>query len=571
MKKHTTFFGRLAGVYSLVVLLLIAAFFCLSHYYVVRTGIREAEISQAELAAQMLLQVESFLREMEDVSFRVVTHPQLLGKFQRLADTAEEGNHFERDILDNIDTATMLATINSARPPIWRVAVYDQRGNFISTGASVSKERIEAGTEPLGVAQTIERLDKSGKALEVIGPQPDPWSAVFTGRYITLRRALSNVYSDTVYGVVEIQQSVDSLTARLGFEKVQGIHIAIRDGKDRTVYTLAGDMPAQGRVHEAASRSGAYGWTVVLSQGESNMLEPYRALLVSLLLGSVGTAAVVVAVLFLLAVQMGRPLLRLTRTVSEISIASIPEDLSKRERVDEVRELDRAFTAMLGRLNESVQLEKKAILLALQSQMHPHFLYNMLSVISAAGQEGDGEKVSRMCQTLSSLLRYTAEYGDTLVTLREEMEHTAAYLELMEARYEDYVTWETDIRPEVLAVRLPKMVIQPIVENCFTHGFADREPPYAVKVCAYAEEDCWIVVVEDNGRGFTAQERDAVFRRVEEYEAHLSDNVQEAGIGGLGLMSTILRLRLYLPGRVEVSIASNTPTGAIVMLKGRMG
>ena len=156
-----------------------------------------------------------------------------------------------------------------------------------------------------------------------------------------------------------------------------------------------------------------------------------------------------------------------------------------------------------------------------------------------------------------------------MVTLREEMENAVSYLELMKARYEDGFSYVMEIQEECRDICLPKMVIQPIVENCFTHGFADREPPYFIRIAAGMEQDGWVVTIADNGVGITDAQREALFQKVARYEKNLSGNLQESHISGLGLVSTILRLRLSLPDAFSFDIRTNSPQGAAVILRGR--
>lgn len=137
--KHSRFMLRLASAYMAVfiaVMLLIVAIGC---QYVLRTSRSIAQLNQSELTERALEQVETFLNELEDVSYRTMTNSRLLNQFNRLEDKTGDGNYFDQDILANIDVGSLLGTSNGPNATAWRIVVYNTRGDFISTGALVDK------------------------------------------------------------------------------------------------------------------------------------------------------------------------------------------------------------------------------------------------------------------------------------------------------------------------------------------------------------------------------------------------------------------------------------------------
>ena len=210
------------------------------------------------------------------------------------------------------------------------------------------------------------------------------------------------------------------------------------------------------------------------------------------------------------------------------------------DAIDEIKELEDSFEKMLERMNSSIIQEKKAYALALQAQMNPHFLYNMLAVISSAGSEAGCDSVSTMCVELSDMLRYVAAYQKVTVPLKEEILHTKNYLALMKSRYEDYFSYKIDVSDDLMNIPVPKLFIQPLAENCFIHAFKEKEPPWNIDIKMIGTKDRWELIIKDNGSGIS-----------EERIAEIKDKIDKAlnerqvgNIGGLGIVNTIVRLTM---------------------------
>ena len=119
------------------------------------------------------------------------------------------------------------------------------------------------------------------------------------------------------------------------------------------------------------------------------------------------------------------------------------------------------------------ELALKAHMNALEAQMNPHFLYNTLSVIGTYGLENGNLRVARMCGELSNLLRYSMNYQNKTVSLQEELDNIRDYLHIMEMRYEHMLECTWDLAKMKEDIQVPKLILQPIVENCFKHGFKE--------------------------------------------------------------------------------------------------
>lgn len=436
---------RLASAYMAVfiaVMLLIVAIGC---QYVLRTSRSIAQLNQSELTERALEQVETFLNELEDVSYRTMTNSRLLNQFNRLEDKTGDGNYFDQDILANIDVGSLLGTNNGPNATAWRIVVYNTRGDFISTGALVDKVKRDEVLAQRDVAALQRQLRDTPGRLQLLGAAPDGWSDYYTTHFITLRRPLMNIYSQVVYGVVEVQQDVARLRELLPAETYADMAICVTDQDGVPVLQPAQGIEEMKNPYTVTKTSTAYGWSVSLTQSGRAMIAPYQPLFIGIAVGCTVLVLLVAAVIWLVARRLTAPLVSLRQAVGDISYADVgglAQPLVGNESMDEVRELNIAFDAMLSRIGESVELEKKAMLLALQSQMNPHFFHNIMTVISGAAMEGKDEQVVRMCTQVCDMSRYIASFEEGDVTVQQELQHLQNYLELMKARYEDLFSYD---------------------------------------------------------------------------------------------------------------------------------
>jgi two-component system, LytTR family, sensor kinase len=208
---------------------------------------------------------------------------------------------------------------------------------------------------------------------------------------------------------------------------------------------------------------------------------------------------------------------------------------------------------------KEAQLETRLIearLKTLEAELHPHFLFNTLHAISTLVHR-DPESADRMISRLSDLLRITFDRsGEATVSLKEEIEFLQKYLEIEQTRFQDRLTVRVDVDPEVLDAEVPRMILQPLVENAMKHGIAQSVDKGHVQISAGREGDVLRMEVRDNGRGLHGA-------RLKKLRT------------GVGLSNTRARLEMLYPGRhrldfteldggiaVRVDIPLQRPTGA---------
>ena len=160
-------------------------------------------------------------------------------------------------------------------------------------------------------------------------------------------------------------------------------------------------------------------------------------------------------------------------------------------------------------LIDNVMLEqmrlREAELEILQMQINPHFLYNTLDTIVWLAEAGQKEQVVSMVQTLSDFFRASLNSGKDIVSLEGECRHITSYLQIQQVRYQDILTYDVDIPEEIANCKIPKITLQPLVENALYHGIKNKRGKGRIVVTGRREKDKCVIRVEDNGIGMTKE------------------------------------------------------------------
>lgn len=573
------FLKKLVVSYSTVILIFILILIGIAYKYIVSVGQQTALISQSQLLQKISTQVEYYLDEMYKMGSQVASDTRIINMFNDLQEDGDETNYFEYSIMDSIDMGSILTSYNAPDYLIWRISVFNQYGDYMSDGIDIQNQAGEAADKHL-VESFIDELQSrakaeqsgTGKTFLLFSQNDFDYSEDDEYTYMTMSMLLpiTNYYADETYGIVEIQQNMENFQQFIALDQL---------GDTATVYLFDQEMNQilpgdndfdsldKDQFYITYESVEIYGWNLALAVNRASITEPYHGILGYIILISFVIVISLILAIYIITKRITTPLTNLSKSVRHITLDNVPAELVQDESMDEVRELNTAFTAMMERLTKSLAYEKRAYLLALQSQMDPHFLYNILSIISGMGLESGNNDIVDICGKLSAMMRYNASFDNSNVTLGDEIEHAKNYLELMKVRYEDYFCYSIHVNEHLKQMKMPRQVLQPILENCFEHGFKSVSPVWHIEINADIKDDRWYVMISDNGAGFGDVEVDELNKKVEEYDKNLPDNYHELKIGGLGLINTILRLRLLLGEGIEYQVRKNIPRGTIIILK----
>ncbi|WP_339306664.1 sensor histidine kinase [Paenibacillus sp. FSL L8-0435] len=284
---------------------------------------------------------------------------------------------------------------------------------------------------------------------------------------------------------------------------------------------------------------------------------------------------VIVATLFI-SIRITGPLKQLMRYMNQIQAGRLHVDIHLSSR-DEFGVLARHFRDMMDTVNNLILREyrleianKTNQLKALQAQIHPHFLYNTLQSIGTLALQQQGQRAYTLLSSLSKMLRYSMR-DQTCVTLREEAEHARLYLELQQERFGDRLEVDLDFAEDTLSVEMPRMTLQPLIENYFKHG-ADIQPGKGhISLSSRRINDHWIEI-ELNNNGPSIPEDKLLEIRGWLHQSHTTTGLstQESNESeSIGLRNVIRRLQLNShPGHsARLEINNQEPNGVKITVK----
>ncbi|AFC28562.1 putative HAMP domain-containing sensor [Paenibacillus mucilaginosus 3016] len=258
-----------------------------------------------------------------------------------------------------------------------------------------------------------------------------------------------------------------------------------------------------------------------------------------------------------------KPVHKLIRLMKRVEDGEFNKEIILQQE-DEIGQLARTFNQMSGRIEHLIHevsrekiSQKEMELQMLKMQINPHFLYNTLESIRMVAESRQAPDAADMAFSLGEILRYGINRTGDLVTVREEIYHLEQYMLLQKIRFEDVFSIELDIRPEIMELRMLKVVLQPLVENAILHGITNRSSGGLVEVRGYSDGDNLIFEVCDNGRGMPEAQSAALNR---------SFRHPEEGAVSIGLHNVNKRIQLFYGEAYGLEIISTPEVGTNIFV-----
>ncbi len=210
------------------------------------------------------------------------------------------------------------------------------------------------------------------------------------------------------------------------------------------------------------------------------------------------------------------------------------------------------------KLSEEIALQKESSLLALQSQINPHFLYNLLETINweAIDLLGEGNTISKILLSMASNLRYITTNSYTPVTIREDLDNLKTYIAIYQMMDPDRISFTFRVDPSLLSIKVHKLLIQPLVENAINHGMSDTKEGGRIRISIKKVKGFLLAKVTDNGRGISKE-------RLEILRSQLKDSAFPNN-EHLGLKNVDDRLKLKYGTQFGLKLRSKPGKGTVV-------
>jgi two-component system, sensor histidine kinase YesM len=308
------------------------------------------------------------------------------------------------------------------------------------------------------------------------------------------------------------------------------------------------------------------GWSVVGSVPIHEITDELTGIRRMIWTSTLGFALIAVLIGLILARQVTKPIKQLT---SQMKLAETG-DFTVRTEVrsqDEFGHMSRQFNKTIKRIDELIQevhsvqeSKRQAELRAVTHRIHPHFLFNTLSTIKWLVRYNQSSKAYDALSALVLLLEANMGKKGSFVTLGEEIDIVSRYISILEIRYDTEFRLHLDLDSEAMKFRIPRMLIQPLVENAIFHGLVPTGREGDIWVKATTHPDSILIEIKDNGRGISHEYMH--MRNLEE-----SDDAMPTGMTGIGLMHVRDSIRLYYPPGSELWIMNDENGGATIQMK----
>lgn len=587
---------KLFLVYSFLIFGAMSLVFILYYAYTSGELKQSAYNSLRQTATGISAQLETEMYNLDLITTKVIFSDTIKKSFFEQMSTSQSINN-----PTNLRVITdALYSIMGPLPLGWQINLIRDNGVFMSAGnysfATAYPKHI------IDETSWIDAVYKADGSRVISLPHYDNWINNGT-TVISVARCFGRTFNSPKDSIVEVQQDynamsklIKSLLFNSSSSYAQNVNLFIVDIDGNLVYPIEEAARKDSsfyweKVKQKHQISGKYtiknpdsgkyetlaydysdytGWTTMAVLSENlllkNVQEFWQVVFAVILL----ILLVTLFISFTVAKSLTIPIRNMFNSIQSLDLSNLLPDFNKhrQETSNELQMLYSAFQEMCARLKDSIEMtitmrskEMEARMVALQAQMNPHLLYNTISTISILAEEQGQDKIVQICSCMNQMFQYILSSSKRNITLQDEINYAESYLSLVKVRYGQFLEYRMDVDPRLLEIGIPKLIIQPIVENCIKYG-VNTPSSWKINITGVVEESTWLIRIKDSGPGFTQSV-------IEEWE-NIS-TVKDEGYGtkigethGLGLKNTYERLRFFYSEDVIFKIYNLTEGGACV-------
>ena len=581
-----------------VVFLAYISYFIISESRKIKTQAFETLSRDAQTASAFMdEEIKNVNTVMQNVAYSNLVKEHFLIYMNR-DDSNSEGRYSE---MQNIKVLTdLLTAIMGPSRPVDQIYLYSLDGGCVGVGLDNSNTGDNVTDRPW-----YDDLVRSDDNHLVFCDEDDRLDKFYSydegSRFLTV----ASVYLSTYYnpqGVIEVKHSISSLISKL--KKIDtGVYnerIYIYDQTGKSIYDFSDDSMAEEyapyvigtdppvydeprhisynkNTHLFADTSSYSGFTTVIAIDNSDVYGPIYDYVKANLLIFAGAVILILLLSYVVSRIITIPVMKMYSSISSLHTDDESILTGSLEKIDtNIIELDTLYKAVMdmhdrakSSMNREIVLNNQRLqsqILALQSQMNPHFLYNSLATISAMADEGMNDEVVKMCQTISRILRYISSDKEPLVPLSVDASHATDYLECMKMRYGDDLIYDINIPDEMNDIKIPKLCLQLIVENSIKYTTKNVRAPWRISIDGRLTGMYWEISVKDNGPGFLEEDLKVINEKID--YINKTDMLPGLEINGMGLMNIYIRFKTLYHGRHIFRVSNCAEGGALVTIGG---
>jgi len=573
--------------YSLLIIGIILVFLILFSVYMSSTLRREATNSMLQATANVSTALDTQLNYMYSTAFKIESSDSIKQVFY--VDISRPAVLFNT----KNDLTSLILSINQLENQSCRINLYRQDGLYYRYDSETYDSVSNTDSDFSNQAWTKQVVTAGGKKC-IFATHKDTSSE---NPVISLGIAFSQYYTGNPHDIIEST----ALTNLSGTQTQDKLNFVI-DSTGNMIYPYAdkdsavaaksylkkivalgsktgnlsvNDPNTQRQYICAFARSEFSGWTAITVESETMLYQPVYSFILKIILLCIPIMIITLLLSYYISKNLSSPIKQLSDYINQLSLNTLmpKKQTPQTSDVDELQSLNNTFFEMCKRLDESLHEvvsahshEIQSRMLALQSQMNPHFLYNSLSAIGIMCEDHRTEEAVKYCQELSNMLRYISTNNFQPVELAKEISHTQDYLYLIKQRYENMIEFTMEIPDGMLHLQVPKLIIQPLVENCIKYGL-NTEPPWIIRISGRLLSESWVISVADSGSGFSPDKLDGIKQKLSSTDIN-SCNAPDISNGGMGLVNIYARMKLYYGDGMIFDIKNGSDGGAVITIGG---
>ncbi|KRE71439.1 sensor histidine kinase [Paenibacillus sp. Soil750] len=530
---------------------------------------REAKTYSDQIVEQLSINLERYVKDIERITIAMYYDANLLQILEKHKIATVSGNY--KSIEEQIKMSQLIASIIIDRTELEGVFIFALDGTLFSN----LMETIKGNWEP-NTSAWMEQVKQKDGGLVILPPVAWNYYLNKPKEALSFSRLIKDPLTNRELGYVKVD-----LTSK-GFEKILS---SVKVSKNSKLYvfneslqpiypfTKEAPLPSYDEIVGTSSsdiitslRTTGYGGLQIIGTiPKEDLLTDARKLTSFTLWISVVSLVFAFAAALFTSDRLVKPVHHLQRKMRRVQGGDFQERAIVYSN-DEIGSLTEGFNSMVSQLDimikEMYELrlrEKDSELSALQSQINPHFLYNTLESINMVAVKERNNELSQVITSLGKLLRYTVDKQERFVYLKDELAFVQNYLNIQSFRLEDQLSTEILVDFSHEYAMLPKLILQPLVENAIEHGLGKE--PITIQITSKAEGQDLYVYVTDNGKGINPERRKLVEQRLIEPERQQSGFLSDKKSKGFALRNIHQRLVILYGESYGLSIAHTGPEG----------
>ncbi len=509
-----------------------AVIMALISYNFTREAVRRTSIDYtAELIAQVQTNIDSYITHMENIAEVVELNEQVREYFQLEEDLPPEELQAYRSRI-----TSFLNSISRTRNDISLILIVGNNGSVLTQDDQIvlnsavvlenqhwyRRARQRGGRTAVSSSHVQNVVDGVYRWVITLSREFEHGVLLVDMNFSVINELLSGIsfgrkgyifIVDPDGGIVYhprqelIYSNLEREYIDLVLENTRGV-FSVQDGPNERIYTV--------------STSSHTGWRTVGVNYAAELVQNRELIQQYYFFWTLLCIVTAILVSVLISRHISRPILKLRSSMRAVEMGDfdISADVTSN---NEIGELARDFNIMIARIKELVrrnaeeqEQKRKSELLALQNQITPHFLYNTLDSVIWMAEGKQHDEVVKMVSALARLLRLSISRGDELVSVHDEMEHIRNYLTIQKLRYRDKLDFRIEMDPSITRLLVPKVILQPLVENAIYHGIKNTENGGCVTVRGAVREDSVVLSVADDGVGIDPKRINTILQEPEQ-------------------------------------------------------